>query len=51
VITTLADGPSDAGLLADALQLSPAQLFPLLSELEVEGRIACSAGGYALVQS
>jgi DNA processing protein len=48
VLDALAAAPRDAGLLADALGLSPAQLFPLLSELEVDGRIVCGAGGYAL---
>ena len=49
VIAVLADGPRDAGLLADELGLSAAQVFPLLSELEIDGRIGCGAGGYALL--
>jgi DNA processing protein len=50
VIATLADGPRDAGLLADALCLPAAQLFPLLTELEVDGRITCGPSGYALIR-
>jgi DNA processing protein len=50
VLAALADGPRDAGLLADALGMPAAQLFPLLGELEVTGRIMGDASGYALLR-
>ena len=50
VIDALADGARDAGLLADDLALAPAELFPLLTELELAGRIVHGADGYGLVR-
>jgi DNA processing protein len=44
----LRDGACDPGTLADRLDLSAAVLFPLLTELELSGRIVCGADGYAL---
>jgi DNA processing protein len=51
VVTALRDGACDPGTLADRLALAPAELFPLLTELELAGRIAAGADGYALVKS
>ncbi len=50
VIGALRDGACDPGLLADRLDLAAAELFPLLTELELSGRITCGADGYALPQ-
>ncbi|GAC1573113.1 MAG: hypothetical protein NVS3B7_04180 [Candidatus Elarobacter sp.] len=49
VVALLEDGARDAGLLAEALGMSPVELFPILGELEVAGRIAGGPSGYALV--
>ncbi|MDB5041892.1 MAG: dprA [Candidatus Eremiobacteraeota bacterium] len=48
VLAALANGASDAGSLVDRVDLAPAELFPLLTELEVAGRIIAGADGYAL---
>jgi DNA processing protein len=48
ILAALANGASDAGSLADIVDLAPAELFPLLTELELAGRIICGADGYAL---
>jgi DNA processing protein len=48
VLAALRDAACDAGTLADRLGLAPAELFPLLSELELSGRIVSGADGYAL---
>jgi predicted Rossmann fold nucleotide-binding protein DprA/Smf involved in DNA uptake len=48
ILAALANGASDAGSLADRIGLAPAELFPLLTELELAGRIVCGADGYAL---
>jgi DNA processing protein len=48
VMTALRDGACDPGLLADRLDLAAAELFPLLTELELTGRITSGADGYAL---
>jgi DNA-binding IclR family transcriptional regulator len=50
VLEALANGARDAGSLADRVDLAPAELFPLLTELEVAGRIIAGADGYALDQ-
>ena len=44
------DGPCDAAALADRIDLPPALLFPLLTELELAGRIISGADGYAMPQ-
>jgi DNA processing protein len=51
VVKALRDGACDPGTLADRLNLAPAELFPLLTELELSGRIAAGADGYALMGS
>ncbi|HTD33693.1 MAG TPA: DNA-processing protein DprA, partial [Candidatus Elarobacter sp.] len=48
VLAALRDAACDAGTLADRLALAPAELFPLLSELELSGRIVTGADGYAV---
>lgn len=48
VLAALREGACDPGTLADRLALAPAQLFPLLTELELSGRIVCDADGFAL---
>ena len=48
IVATLREGACDPGTLADRLALSPVELFPLLAELEVAGRIVSGADGYAL---
>jgi DNA processing protein len=50
VLAALADGACDAARLADDLGLPPWQLLPLLTELELAGRIAPGADGYALAR-
>ncbi len=50
VMAVLRDGACDPGLLADRLDLAAAELFPLLTELELSGRVTCGADGYALPQ-
>ena len=39
-----------AAALFLGLALAPAELFPLLTELELAGRITAGADGYALAQ-
>jgi DNA processing protein len=48
VFALLRAGACDPGTLADRLALPPAELFPLLTELELSGRIVCGADGFAL---
>lgn len=48
VVAALAEAPRDPGTLADALGLPAAVLFPLLTELELAGRIVAEDGAYAL---
>ncbi len=48
VVAALAERPRDAGSLADALAVPPAQLLALLGELELAGRVVRGAEGYAL---
>lgn len=48
ILAALRDAACDPGLLADRLDLAAAELFPLLTELELSGRITCGADGYAL---
>jgi len=48
VVATLRSGPCDPGTLADRLALAPAELFPILTELEFSGRIIAGADGYGL---
>jgi DNA processing protein len=48
VFALLRGGACDPGTLADRLALPPSELFPLLTELELSGRIVCGADGYAL---
>jgi DNA processing protein len=50
ILAALRDAACDPGLLADRLDLAAAELFPLLTELELTGRITCGADGYALPQ-
>ena len=50
VLDALRDGACDAGTLADRLALPPSQLFPLLTELELSGRIASAAGGFMIAR-
>ncbi len=50
VVTALRDGACDPGTLADRLHLAPAELFPLLTELELCGRVISGADGYALAR-
>ena len=47
VIAALREGTCDPGTLADHLELAPAELFPLLTELELAGRIRSGPDGYA----
>lgn len=49
VLTMLRSGACDPGTLADRLDLAPAAIFPLLSELEFSGRIVAGADGYSVV--
>jgi len=48
VVAALRDGACDPGTLADRLDLTAAVLFPLLTEMELAGRIVPGADGYAL---
>ncbi len=48
IFALLRAGACDPGTLADRLALPPAKLFPLLTELELSGRIVCGADGFAL---
>jgi DNA processing protein len=48
ILAALRDGACDPGTLADRLDLPAAVLFPLLTELELSGRIVSGADGYAL---
>ena len=48
ILAALRDAACDPGLLADRLDLAAAELFPLLTELELSGRITCGADGYSL---
>jgi DNA processing protein len=48
VVEALRDGPCDAAVLADRVDLPPALLFPLLIELELSGRIVHGPDGYAV---
>ena len=48
VLAALRDAACDPGTLADRLDLAAAELFPLLTELELSGRITCGADGYGL---
>ena len=50
ILAALGDAACDPGMLADRLDLAAAELFPLLTELELSGRITCGADGYALPQ-
>lgn len=50
VLAALRDGACDPGTLADRLDLAAAVLFPLLTELELAGRISCGRDGYGLPQ-
>jgi DNA processing protein len=48
VLAALRDGACDAAMLADRIDLPPALLFPLLTELELAGRIVSGADGYSI---
>jgi DNA processing protein len=48
IFALLRNGACDPGTLVDRLALPPAELFPLLTELELSGRIICGADGFAL---
>jgi DNA processing protein len=48
ILAALRDAACDPGLLADRLDLAAAELFPLLTELELSGRITSGADGYGL---
>ena len=50
IVAALAERACDAAGLADALGLAPWTLLPLLTELELAGRIAPGSDGYALVR-
>jgi DNA processing protein len=50
VVLALTDGACDAAALADGLGLPPWQLLPLLTELELAGRIISGPDGYALAR-
>ena len=50
VLATLRDAACDPGTLADRLDLAAAELFPLLTELELSGRVTCGADGYGLAR-
>ncbi len=50
VVAALADGAGDAARLADGLGLPVWELLPLLTELELAGRIVPGPDGYALVR-
>jgi len=48
VTAALREGACDPGTLADRLDLPAAVLFPLLTEMELSGRIVSGADGYAI---
>lgn len=48
ILAALRGGACDPGTLADRLDLAPAELFPLLTELEFAGRITAGTDGYTL---
>ena len=48
IFALLRNGACDPGTLVDRLALPPAELFPLLTELELSGRIICGPDGFAL---
>ncbi len=48
VVAALREASCDAGTLADRLGIAPADLFPVVTELELAGRITSDAGTYAL---
>jgi DNA processing protein len=50
ILRALADGPRDAGSLADALAAEPRRVLAVLTELELAGRITAGPDGYALVR-
>jgi DNA processing protein len=50
IAAALREGACDPGTLADRLDVPPAVLFPLLTELELSGRIVSGPDGYALPQ-
>lgn len=49
IFAQLRDGACDPGTLADRLDLPAAELFPLITELELAGRIVGGADGYRAV--
>lgn len=48
IFALLRNGACDPGMLVDRLTLPPAELFPLLTELELSGRIICGPDGFGL---
>jgi DNA processing protein len=50
IVAALADGPHDPAVLAGTLALPAPQLFALLGELELAGRVVRGADGYALAR-
>jgi len=48
IFALLRNGAWDPGTLADRLAVPPAEIFPLLTELELSGRIICGPDGFAL---
>jgi DNA processing protein len=48
VLAALADGSRHAASLADRLALPPTELLPLLTELEIDGRILAGPDGYTV---
>jgi DNA processing protein len=48
VLVALHGGACDPGTLADRLDLAPAELFPVLTELEFAGRITAGIDGYTI---
>ena len=49
ILAALRVGACDPGTLADRLDLAPAALFPLLTELEFSGRVVAGPDGYSAV--
>ena len=47
IMAVLRDGACDAGVIADRLDIAAAELFPLLTELELTGQLTRGVDGYA----
>ena len=46
LLRALQDGPAEPGTLAEKLALPPPEVFALLGELEIRGRVVAGADGY-----